>query len=143
MFGSTNRCGSMMGSYAVSGNLITLSLPLDFILAEGADPEVRFTGTFTATKSLVQQLTGDYNENGIVDAADYVVWRKNLDTTNTLPNDEIGGTIGPDHYSQWRANFGESLSGSALSSAVPEPMTWILALSGLWGLHFGRARNCR
>ena len=50
--GSVNRCGTLMGGYVVSGNSITLTLPLDFILAEGADPEVRFTGTFTATKSL-------------------------------------------------------------------------------------------
>ena len=38
-------------------------------------------------------LTGDYNQNGTVDAADYVVWRKNQGTTNTMPNDLVGGTI--------------------------------------------------
>ncbi len=143
MAGSANRCGSLMGSYAVSGNLITLSLPLDFILAEGADPEVRFTGTLTATKSLIQELTGDYNESGVVDAADYVVWRENLGTTNALPNDDIGGTIGPDHYAQWRANFGDSANGSALGSAVPEPVSWILTLAGLLVLQVGSGRHNR
>jgi len=39
--------------------------------------------------------TGDYNKNGVVDAADYVVWRK----TN------INGAQG---YTDWRANFGKS-----------------------------------
>ena len=56
--------------------------------------------------------SGDYNDDGNVDAADYVVWRKNNGTNNTLPNDEIGGTIGTAHYNQWRDNFGESGAGS-------------------------------
>jgi hypothetical protein len=56
-------------------------------------------------------LAGDYNTNGAVDAADYVVWRKaNI-------NDQQG-------YNTWRAHFGESLgggSGDADSVGVPEP----------------------
>ena len=47
-------------------------------------------------------MPGDYNQDGIVDAADYVVWRDNEGTTNSLPNDLIGGTIGTAHYNQWR-----------------------------------------
>jgi hypothetical protein len=74
---------------------------------------------------------GDFNSNGKVDGADYVVWRKNEGTTNSLPNDNgIGGTIGTAHYNLWRSNFGNpgSGSGSGLSaSAVPEPATFTLA----------------
>ena len=33
---------------------------------------------------------GDYNDDGTVNAADYVVWRKNEGTMNVLPNDAIG-----------------------------------------------------
>jgi hypothetical protein len=76
-------------------------------------------------------ITGDYNDNGTVDAADYVVWRENLNTAKDLPNDAIGGTIGAAHYDQWRANFGKpSSSGSALSTsaAVPELPNCVLAL---------------
>jgi hypothetical protein len=36
-------------------------------------------------------LVGEYNGNGSVDAADYVVWRKNQGTSNPLPNDPTGG----------------------------------------------------
>jgi hypothetical protein len=128
-----NRCGDAMGSYSVAGNLATLTLPLDFLIG-GGTPEVRFTGTLTATYSLAAPLTGDYNENGTVDAADYVVWRENVGTMNTLPNDNIGGMIGPDHYAQWKANFGDSAGGSALSNAVPEPASWTLILCSLMGL---------
>jgi hypothetical protein len=77
-------------------------------------------------------LAGDYNNNGIVDAADYVVWRKKNGTSGPLPNDPIGGTIGPAQYTQWRANFGKTLSGSGSSlgiEAVPEPSTICLTLA--------------
>jgi hypothetical protein len=55
-------------------------------------------------------LAGDFNGDGVVDAADYVVWRKN-----------DGSQAG---YDTWRTNFGRtSGSGSAIaaSAAVPEP----------------------
>jgi hypothetical protein len=51
-------------------------------------------------------LAGDYNANGLVDAGDYVQWRKVVGTGALLPNDAIGGTIGTAHYNQWRTNFG-------------------------------------
>lgn len=69
-------------------------------------------------------LAGDFNDNVVVDAADYVVWRNNLGTTNPLPNDTIGGTITAVQYNEWRANFGNSLGGGTLASLpIPEPMT--------------------
>jgi hypothetical protein len=78
-------------------------------------------------------LLGDFNNNSSVDAADYVTWRNNAGTSNTLPNDGgIGGTIGTDHYNLWRANFGKVGSGSsAASTAVPEPscMTLLFAMA--------------
>ena len=86
------------------------------------------------TISAVQQPTiaGDFNNNGTVDAADYVVWRDNAGTTNSLPNDNgIGGIIRQVHYDLWRAHFGSSVAASAaanVSSAVPEPGTHLLLI---------------
>jgi hypothetical protein len=60
-------------------------------------------------------LSGDYNQDGIVNAADYVVWRKGLGT-NYVQND----------YNVWRAHFGESAgsgSNTVMSVTVPEPST--------------------
>jgi hypothetical protein len=37
-------------------------------------------------------LAGDFNSNGVVDAADFPVWRKNVGTNNPLPNNLINGT---------------------------------------------------
>ena len=47
---------------------------------------VRLCDTLDCTPSTV--LAGDYNEDGTVDAADYVVWRNNLNGT-TLPNETV------------------------------------------------------
>jgi len=66
-------------------------------------------------------LPGDHNGDGRVDAADYVVWRKN----------GIGGEQG---YFQWRSNYGASAGGGATAgvrTAIPEPRSgWLL----LWGV---------
>ena len=83
-------------------------------------------------------VDGDYNGNGVVDAADYAVWRNNVGTTNVLPNDPTGGTIGATQYNTWKANFGKtpgSGSGSGLVGAVPEPGTvGLLLVAVLWGM---------
>jgi len=60
-------------------------------------------------------LPGDYNSDGTVDAADYVMWRK-------------GGTSGT--YATWRQNFGRSLSGAGGGASVstPEPVSAAIVL---------------
>ncbi len=83
-------------------------------------------GTLTISSASVG-LTGDYNDDGKVDAADYVVWRK----TN------INGAQG---YTDWRTNFGASNAGSG--GAVPEPGTLVLCMMvGLVGLGSCRRRG--
>ncbi|HEY3392423.1 MAG TPA: hypothetical protein VGK58_06940 [Lacipirellulaceae bacterium] len=51
---------------------------------------------------------GAFNSNGTVDAADYVVWRRNLNQSVTLPNDPTPGTVDTNDYNVWRGNFGKS-----------------------------------
>jgi hypothetical protein len=73
-------------------------------------------------------LTGDFNGNGAVDAADYVLWRNGGPLANE--GGVTPGTATPQDYTTWRANFGRtSGSGSALgASGVPEPAAAVLAL---------------
>ena len=62
-------------------------------------------------------LDGDYNSDGRVDAADYVVWRK-TDGTQT-------------EYDTWRANFGRTVgNGSQSDATVPEPSAAVLFVLG-------------
>lgn len=61
-------------------------------------------------------LTGDHNQDGTVDAADYVAWRKS----------NIGG---PGGYDDWFENFGDSAS-AGNGGAVPEPTAAVLLLLG-------------
>jgi hypothetical protein len=74
-------------------------------------------------------LTCDYNSDGIVNAADYVVWRKNEGTMASLPNDNgIGGAIGQAHYNLWRTHIGQSTSGTISQATVPEPASALLLI---------------
>jgi hypothetical protein len=84
-------------------------------------------------------LAGDFNNDGAVDAGDYVVWRKGLGTTYTQAA-----------FNVWRGNFGATFgSGSALtlaeplSPAVPEPSTLALVAVGVFGLVTSRRTRTR
>lgn len=84
-------------------------------------------------------VTGDYNNNNTVDAADYTVWRDNFGSTATLPNDPAGGTIGSTQYDNWKANFGQSApGGAAVASAVPEPASCVMLLMAIVAASCGR-----
>lgn len=75
-------------------------------------------------------LLGDYNGNGIVDAADYTVWRDTLAAGGTsLLNDPTPGMVGSNDYDYWMSHFGATPSGagSRSSAAVPEPKSLVLA----------------
>jgi hypothetical protein len=122
--------------------------------ASTSDPNIY--GLFDIIPDL-NALPGDYNQNGIVDAADYTVWRDNLGSGTSLANDDTPG-VGQDDYDRWVLHFGE-MAGSGGSAAIhlapgdspganyaiPEPSSFALAAIGLlcliactWGGGAGR-----
>ncbi|HEX2473625.1 MAG TPA: hypothetical protein VHK01_02700 [Lacipirellulaceae bacterium] len=90
------------------------------------------TGRIYAIRSVVVELAGDYNGNGLVDAADFVVWRRTLGLTSQLAADgDRNGIVDPSDYEVWRQNFGganDALLPLASNLSVPEPATVALAI---------------
>jgi hypothetical protein len=114
--------------------------------------------------ALTNNLPGDFNGNGVVDAADYTVWRDNLGSSSNAPlhgNGDATVGVGPGDYIVWKSNFGATAlasgppalttgrilysplvagAGSMSGSTVPEPETaWLLAI-GLSLVAIGRRK---
>jgi hypothetical protein len=60
---------------------------------------------------------GDFNADGTVNAADYVIWRSGLGATYTQAD-----------YTEWRAHFGQTSGSGAAHSGVPEPTSAAFSL---------------
>jgi hypothetical protein len=91
------------------------------------------------TSAVAPGVAGDYNSNGIVDGADYVLWRNGGPLQNEV---DAPGTVNAADYTAWRARFGNvSGSGSGLNAGgVPEPGAMVLVFAGLVGASLGRRR---
>jgi hypothetical protein len=90
--------------------------------------DLTYTG---GTAYVPPAVPGDYNGNGTVDAADYVLWKKGVaPLTNEVDTTGGAGVTNAEDYTAWRARFGNITgSGSGLEAgAVPEPTTAMLAL---------------
>jgi subtilisin family serine protease len=76
---------------------------------------------------------GDFNGDGSVNAADYVLWR----------NDPASYGGDPDGYNTWRANFGNTAGSGSSFAAVPEPAFAALLLLGGAGASLVKIRRRR
>jgi autotransporter-associated beta strand protein len=122
----------------VSGIFDDLLLP---ILGDGKAWTTRYEGTGVMLLVTVQ---GDYNGNGVVDAADYTTWRDSLGQSGTgLAADGNGDEmITMLDYNVWKSNFGQTaLGGDSFTTrnvlgespasgvaAVPEPTAFLMAV---------------
>lgn len=79
-------------------------------------------------------LAGDYNNDLVVDTADFTVWRDHLNMSIALPNETATpNEVTVEDYDVWKQHFGlSSGGGSAVASlAVPEPASWLLVAMGM------------
>jgi hypothetical protein len=148
IWGATTTTSS--GSVSANGVLATLTIDttgmfegqFDFVLNPPSTGPTAFADPGITTILINGSLAigdlppnVDFNHDGSVDTADYVVWRKT-----------DGSQAG---YDFWRANFGRMVgigsadhaAGGAPSpslAAVPEPAGLILVLTALWAVVFRR-----
>jgi len=90
-------------------------------------------GDIEAAGSVGSLVAGDYNMDGITDAADYTLWQDNLDLDSSVLNGNGSGasTVVQADYLLWKTHFGESVASGSEADLIPEPTTLLLALLGL------------
>jgi hypothetical protein len=118
--GATNSTTTVSPDTSLSGLNNAGRVAFSFTLANGNDG-----------MAIWSNLPGDHNLDGTIDAADYVVWRKN--PSGFLVN----------AYDTWRTHYGEpggSGSGASASATVPEPATLVLLMFAAAGWCFQRGR---
>lgn len=131
-----NRTDAALGgsnNHLVSFNTATAGLKTGNISIVSTSQQV-FNGTVNIPISYRVVMPGDYNGDGIVNAADYAIWRDTLHKPVAVgegADGSLDGVINLADYNVWRRNFGDTM-GSAAGMAVPEPTgTSVLALSML------------
>jgi len=112
------------------------------MLSDGDWDSWAFTPTFDFTAAAenphAANPPGDFNRDGIINAADYTVWRDTLGSTTQLVADADGsGVVDAADYTLWKSNFGivtgETASAASgefttASAPVPEPSTLTLTI---------------
>jgi len=76
---------------------------------------------------------GDFNNDGVINAADFTVWQDNLGLSSSALNGNGSGaaTVVQADYLLWKTNFEALATGPEGTTAVPEPTTLLLALLAL------------
>jgi hypothetical protein len=123
---------------------------MDVVFGQGYDGELyilnkRNGWIYLATNTVpTGPSPGDYNSDGVVDAADYTIWRDTLGSMSDLRanGDNTGssaGVVDQADYQIWKSQFGTSMG--AGSVAVPEPASWMLSFIAMTALsHFAQVR---
>lgn len=141
---SIDLSGATADKLAIGGNLDLSAADYLDVTGAGAGPWIiaTYAGTLSGTFDNVtpgyavdyttpgeiilnsMTLPGDYNNDGVVDEADYITWRK---TPNKFSGDPAG-------FTAWRANFGASIAAGSNIATVPESPVFSLLATLLVGL---------
>ena len=127
---------TVLSAAAIVGGFNAYDLPQ---LASGQAWKIGKSST-AITLTVVQ---GDYTRDGVIDAEDYVLWRKTQNSTVTAWSGADGngdGLITNADYTVWRSNLGSiggglraagSGASELVAASIPEPATMMLAASAL------------
>ena len=118
----TDEMGSFSASYTLGFS------DLDFAGEQSYSLTLNLSGEVIAAG-----LAGDFNNDNVVDAADYTAWRDGLGDTYTMAD-----------YTVWRSNFGVSAAaGGKAVGAVPETScVFMLVLAASFMSFFLQPQRC-
>ncbi len=136
---SVVRVGGFLPTAADSLIILSSNQPITGMFSNVVGGRVTATDGITSIKVSVVgnyvvlgERPGDYNGNGVVDGADFLVWQQGL-----------GGPFTPAHLDVWNTKLGTPASSIAdanrdvLSNArsnVPEPATAVMLIAGMLAL---------
>ncbi len=127
---------AVLAASSITGAFDSIELPQ-------LNPGLVWSANQSLTAFTLTVVGGDFNQNGIVDTADYVMWRNARNTSVATPYSGADGNgdsvVNDIDYSVWRTNLGKKSggtfdfgSGSGLTLAgVPEPASAVLNLFGV------------
>jgi len=129
---------SFSGAHPPNDGDSTTPAPAQSLSSLESNKSVPYGTKMTTTLGAANFMLGDYNRDGMINAADYTVWFNNKGQTGTEENhpDADGNhdfVVNQSDYLVFKGNFAgpstDGLLGSnavASGSAVPEPATWLL-----------------
>ena len=126
-------------TFAGSPNVLEdTDLPSTLNLSDWTDAAIAFTDLFEvfsgeSTRYVVARIellapvvAGDFDADGHVDGADFLVWQRTLGSTSELDADgDNSGIVDAGDLAVWQNNFG--VGGNAAAARIPEPTTLVLA----------------
>jgi hypothetical protein len=109
--GSTYTFPIGVSSFQISGNGLSVYSQTGFIFTSSGVVDIQLS------VEVGSNLTGDFNNDGLVDAADYTVWR-----------DGFADEYSQGDYHDWKAHFGQTVENGSegIMASVPEPPTALL-----------------
>lgn len=134
---TTSALGDITGQFSQLELISPLGVLFDGEL-EYAPEAVHFR---VLAAELAPEVGGDFNRDGLVNSADYIVWRNSLGQTGPglAADANRDNLVGPEDLDIWRTGFGRRISHgpdapTVFAAAVPEPATASLALVMLGAL---------
>lgn len=126
--GFTPTIGSSFQIIAATGGIVGSFSNTSFpTIGGGRGWNVVYSGSGVSLQVVSVSVPGDYNNNGTVDAADYILWRNGGPLQNEVATP---GSVTQQDYVEWRARFGNSAGNGVGQTvtvvAVPEPSAWLI-----------------
>ena len=97
-------------------------------------------GSSAITLRDFQLFTGDFDEDGDVDGADFLTWQRSFGLDDGGDADFDGDTDENDLLI-WQAGYGQPAALASASAVVPEPTSVLMLCIGFIGAALGRRRS--